>query len=231
VQKLLAWTQLITAVAALATAVLVGYYSRQQITIYTRQLDIYRAQLGEMHTQNQQLAAQISINEAGTLAHLFPTPADSSDYHLALENAQRLTFDVAAADALETRSGPNALVNTAAVHTLSAELEARLVEQLLRAAQQFMTHKDHACTTHYQGYPSHSYSPDDLTRIRGEFLATYLLVHPAAGGEKSLDAPWAVEKRKHATGPAGAHREAFLQLAALVDQITAPCPTRGKRKA
>ena len=92
-QTLLAWTQLVTAIAALATAVLVGYYSHQQISIYNRQLDTYRAQLAEMHAQNQQLAAQTSITQAATLAHLFPAPTGSNDDHLALESAQRLTFD------------------------------------------------------------------------------------------------------------------------------------------
>jgi hypothetical protein len=218
VQKLLAWTQLVTAIAALATAILVGYYSHQQISIYNRQLDTYRGQLAELHVQNQQLAAQTVNNEAATLARVFHTSTGSHDYHVALEAAQRLTFDVAAADALKPYPGQTPLVNPAAIRALSTELEARLVEQLLTAATQFRTQKTANCRS-----SARAYSPDDLKRIRREFLATYLLVHPAAGGEKSLDAPWDVEKRKHITGPPGVHRETFLHFAALVDQITTPC--------
>jgi len=208
--RVIAWAQLATAIAALATAILVGC-----------QVNVYQKQLAEMHAQGQQIAAQTFVSEAATLARIFPAVAPKNTYREALQTAQKFTFDVVAADALEPRPTPTTpLVNIGAIHELSREADERLVEQLLAAAQRFHAEKAASCV----------YSPDALQNIQREFMATYLLVHPTPRNgldhpatSKDLYCEWRAEKRKHLTGRQSPHSEAFRQFAALVEQITVPC--------
>lgn len=103
-QKVLAWAQLATALAALGTAAVVWYYSSSQLDRYDKQLVTYRQQLAEMHTQNdqlhaqnQQIIAQTFINQAAGLARIFLSTAAPKDaYREKLQHAQQLTFDIIA---------------------------------------------------------------------------------------------------------------------------------------
>jgi hypothetical protein len=224
-QKALAWAQFATALATLVMAVVISYQAyvnRRQLGTYEGQLRTYQQQLTEMRaqtdllrSQSQLLAEQTFIGQAATLSHIFPVTITGKTYRAPLQAAQQLTFDIVTADALEPRPTPaTPLVNVAAIHELSREAEGRLVDQLLAAVQSFNKEKAARCT----------YTSDALRNIQREFMATYLLVHPAAGG--NLDTAWQVEKQKHLTGPQSSHSDVFRQFTTLVEQITTPCPAQ-----
>jgi hypothetical protein len=223
-QKLLAWAQLATALAALGTAAVVWYYSSSQLDRYDKQLVTYGQQLAEMQKQNaglrdqnQQIIAQTFINEAAALSRiLHPTPTPKDSYRAKLQHAQQLTFDIIAADALEPRAANTPLINTAAVHELSREREEYLVAQLLLAVQAFRVEQ-----------ATRAYSADALLNIQREFIATYLLVHPATSKDipaaKDLACAWEAEKQKHRKGRQSEHTAAFFTFVRFVEEMRRPC--------
>ncbi len=115
----------------------------------------------------------------------------------------------------EKRTTDKSLVNRASVAELSILWEDRLVTELNADAQRFLQFKKSNC----------SFTPDTLARIRNNFIAWYMLVHPREDSDLQQAFTREIEehKAKLKDGTNVEHAKRVLALSDELDEIRKPC--------